>query len=299
MPVIFKNIFRFFKRYLSNLYRNWQERNITRILQHNETPTYYDVNKIFDQLQKSFDPLPEYGYDAYSTWRRGVSRAQSLLERCEALRCPNLKVLDVACGDGMVGYALSCFGHDVTLTDLEDWRDPRSKDLPIVIGDLCSGVSLGSSSFDLVVSYNSFEHIHDPQSAFTEILRVTKPGGIIYLEFGPLYCSPWGLHAFRTLFMPYPQFIFSKSFLEKKFQLLGIRDLGKQREVLQPLNTWRLKQFESLWDNENVSILNHALTTDYAHLDVLRRFPRSFNGLKLEMEDLTTSAIAVALLKNP
>ena len=29
-------------------------------------------------------------------------------------------------GDGMVGKLLADYGHDVTLADFQDWRDPRA-----------------------------------------------------------------------------------------------------------------------------------------------------------------------------
>jgi SAM-dependent methyltransferase len=295
--IIAQNIRRVIKRFLSFIHKNWQKRNIATILKDNRPPIFYDSDKIFENLQKFYKISHNYGYDAYSSWHRGMSRAQKLLKGCDGLRQPNLKVLDVACGDGMAGYALSTFGHDVTLNDIEDWRDDRWKNLPMVIGNLCGGLLLNSNNFDLVISYNSFEHISDPQAAFEEILRVTKPGGIIYLEFGPLYCSPKGLHAYHTLNMSYPQFIFSMPFLEKKLQLLGIRDLGKERKSLQPVNAWRLKQFEDLWNSKDVEILDHVLMTDYSRLGVVRRFPRSFSGLDLSLEDLTTYGISLTLLK--
>ena len=48
--------------------------------------------------------------------------------------------------------------------------------------------------FDLVVSINAFEHIPEPERAFREAIRVTKPGGTMVLHFDPIWNSPLGHH---------------------------------------------------------------------------------------------------------
>jgi SAM-dependent methyltransferase len=48
--------------------------------------------------------------------------------------------------------------------------------------------------FDLVISINAFEHIDDPEAAFREAIRITRPGGMIVLQFDPIWNSPFGHH---------------------------------------------------------------------------------------------------------
>lgn len=48
--------------------------------------------------------------------------------------------------------------------------------------------------FDLVVSINAFEHIPEPERAFGEAIRVTRPGGTMVLHFDPIWNSPLGHH---------------------------------------------------------------------------------------------------------
>jgi hypothetical protein len=148
-----------------------------------------------------------------------------------------------------------------------------------------------------LVSYNTFEHLENPAVAFSEILRVCKIGALIYLEFGPLYASPWGLHAYRTICMPYPQFLFSKGFIEKKLYELGIHDLGARRENLQRLNEWRINQFTDLWAKSNCEIISSYFLNDTSHLEIIKRFPSAFSGKSLIFEDVTTQAISVLLRK--
>lgn len=270
---------------------------VSKILACTEAPQFYDSEDVFGRLQTAFPRLPEYGYDPFSTWSRGVERSRDLIQLSD-LREPGAKVLEAAAGDGMTGYMLSCYGHDVTLTDLEDWRDVRAKDTAFVGCNLCADLPLDSDSFDLIFSFNAFEHLEAPDITLSELVRVCKQGGLIHLSFNPLYASPWGLHAYRSLLMPYPQFLFSPSFIDRKLEELNIYDLGKQRTTLQPLNQWRVSQFGNLWETSNCSVVDLRHDTIFSFLDVVKQFPKAFGGLGLTLEDLTTSGIHITLKKH-
>jgi SAM-dependent methyltransferase len=47
---------------------------------------------------------------------------------------------------------------------------------------------------DITFSSNVLEHVRDQTAFITEMIRVTKPGGIVYVSFTNWY-SPWGGHA--------------------------------------------------------------------------------------------------------
>lgn len=180
---------------------------IKTILSNPCEPAYYDSKELFNRLQSSYPPWgQDYKYDPYSTWERGILRARELLKKLKVLRKPGLTLLDAGCGDGMTGYVLASYGHNVMLADIDDRRDDRSKDLPFFGIDLCAKSGMKDNEFDIVFSYNTFEHLYAPEATLCEIVRVCKTGGYIYLAFGPLYASPWGLHAYSTIHMPYSQF---------------------------------------------------------------------------------------------
>ncbi|MEU3602641.1 class I SAM-dependent methyltransferase [Streptomyces sp. NPDC006798] len=52
---------------------------------------------------------------------------------------------------------------------------------------------LADGSADVCVSSNVLEHVDDPQTFISEMVRVTRPGGLIYLSFTN-WLSPWGGH---------------------------------------------------------------------------------------------------------
>jgi SAM-dependent methyltransferase len=50
---------------------------------------------------------------------------------------------------------------------------------------------LPADSFDFVYSLRTFMHIHDPQAALEESVRVLAPGGAVLIDLVP-YTGPWG-----------------------------------------------------------------------------------------------------------
>ncbi|MFZ5485085.1 MAG: class I SAM-dependent methyltransferase [Pseudomonadota bacterium] len=263
--------------------------------------TPYDTSeseRAYDQLAKLYSGPGEYGYGDRENWQRGISRAERIVQAIPTLT-PRSQALEVGCGDGMTARALASFGITMHLTDLQDWRDPRAHELAFDAIDLAvEAIPLPGGPYDLIYSFNAFEHFPNPASVLHRMQSALRPGGYIYLDFGPLYCGPWGLHAYRMLPMPYPQFLFSEDFIDNKLRSLGIRDLGQDLDELQPLNRWRVEQFDSLWASSHCEVvLNNHYTLD-SHIDLVTRFPKAFSGRGLTYADITTQGLNV-LIKKP
>ena len=71
---------------------------------------------------------------------------------------------------------------------------PRGRQIPegAVIGD-GSRLPFRDACADVCFSSNVLEHAADPRSVIREMVRVTRPGGILYVSFTNWY-SPWGGH---------------------------------------------------------------------------------------------------------
>jgi SAM-dependent methyltransferase len=268
---------------------------ITDLLSEQTEPDTTRSESEFDVLHRNYVRNSSYGYDRSSLFQRAASRGMEIL-RVEDAGDKRLKILELGAGDGMLGVLLAAAGHDVTLCDLEDWRVDAAKSVAFVAADCCAGVPFDSGTFDVVCSYNSFEHFADPQQAFGEALRVTKAGGLLHLKFGPLYCSPYGLHAW-SLKIPYPQFLLSPEFIDAKLRQFGIHDLGKQLSEPQSLNKWRLSQFVQLWDRSECRTINYQHICDESHLNLVWRYPEAFRGRGLTFEDLTCTDLCVTIRK--
>jgi SAM-dependent methyltransferase len=283
-------------------YLRWQFRRlpisnrIAPILASSRPPIFYDGE--FERLQRAYRQWwPDYGYDGYSTWARGCERAIKLLSTPE-LRAKKLAVLEAGCGDGMTSYALATYGNvkDICLNDTQDWRDERARSFTFVPGDMCESLEVSSSTFDLVITYNTFEHVANPKRALLELVRVCKPGGMLYIDFNPLYCSPLGMHAF-SFRMPYAQFLFSPSLIQSKVRELGVNDLGRSNDSLQPTNQWRIAQFRELWGHSGCDIVSMVEVPERRHLATVLEFPGAFQGRDLTVDDLGIAGIAVMMRK--
>jgi len=284
------------RRWIAEQKRKHYIAGIERILREPIPNRALDSEDIFARLQDEYCPPDPYGYDSYHTWCRASERVKTILAIPE-LQIPGIHVLELASGDGMTGKLLYDYGHNVTLCDVEDWRDDHARSLPFLECDICQTIPLEDESFDLIYSYNAFEHLSDPDFTFHEIKRLSRSGGVVILSFGPLYSSPWGLHAYRALNMPYPQFLFSKSFILRKIRQLRIFDLGRETDLLQPLNEWRFEQYQALWHDNCFEIVEEHLGEDWSHLGLVMRFPEQFSGKNLRVVDLVTTSIHVVLKK--
>lgn len=286
-----------------NLYRRYVEHHraslppkVSGVLSDPRNPVTLSEEE-FDILQGHYKQWwPQYDFDAYSTGRRAYERALSFL-KLEPLREPGKDVLEIACGDGMSGTALSIYGHQITLLDYQDWRDSRAHGQNFIQADLGKSIALPNSSYDFIFSFNAFEHIPDPALAMNEMVRVLRPGGFIWLDFNPLYASPLGLHAF-SFKMPYPQFLFSDDIIQSKLKTMGLHDLGHEMEELQPLNRWRPQQFRYLWHRGDCSVIDYYETTDFSHLDLVLKYPLAFQGRNLCLDDLTVAGMRIVLQKH-
>jgi len=98
---------------------------------------------------------------------------------------PGDRVLDVACGPGIVACELARIARHVTGSDLtpamlEQARErQRQAGLTNVTWDQGDATALpyADGAFDLVVTRYSFHHFLNPRAALAEMRRVCRPGG--------------------------------------------------------------------------------------------------------------------------
>jgi SAM-dependent methyltransferase len=103
-------------------------------------------------------------------------------------------VLDVGGGPGHFTAAFRARGAACVLVepDLTELRSRGAAPAGAVIGDgLALPVRDGAAG--LCFSANVLEHVPDPVQLINEMIRVTKPGGLVYLSYTNWY-SPWGGH---------------------------------------------------------------------------------------------------------
>ena len=91
----------------------------------------------------------------------------------------NQKTLDVGCGTALYG---KYFPNRVTL-------DTAARPgIPVdIIGDAHDLKEIQDSSFDVILCTEVLEHLHTPEKALGEFMRVLKPGGLLLLTTRFIY----------------------------------------------------------------------------------------------------------------
>lgn len=91
------------------------------------------------------------------------------------------KALDIGCGPGYFLTAAQKMGFDVHGLDPSDYIVTQARKTwgdRVQLG-LIESANYQPESFDLVVAFDTFEHIYDPKKFLAAIHRVLKPGGVL------------------------------------------------------------------------------------------------------------------------
>jgi 2-polyprenyl-3-methyl-5-hydroxy-6-metoxy-1,4-benzoquinol methylase len=104
-------------------------------------------------------------------------------------------VVDVGGGAGYFAEALRGAGAQIVFVDCDAGEmSARGGEIPDggILGSALE-LPLRSGSVDVCLSSNVLEHVPEPFTMAEEMVRVTRPGGTIYLSFTN-WLSPWGGH---------------------------------------------------------------------------------------------------------
>ena len=120
------------------------------------------------------------------------------------------QVADVGCGDGIIDLGLLQRAQPARVVgfDLEPVDRARlaaearaagvvETALPAELEfrtNTMDGLPAPDASFDTVVSWSTFEHVRWPVGVLSEIRRILRPDGLLFLQIWPLYYSMHGSH---------------------------------------------------------------------------------------------------------
>ena len=174
---------------------------------HGALPAHYEnledkpafVKDLFDAGAEHYDPVVNWGFlgsgDSYRKWA---------LER-HGLK-PGMRLLDVACGTGLVSTAAAeILGDESTITCL----DPSDGMLKVARRKLSQAtfvqagaddIPLPDSSFDFLTVGYALRHFGTLDRSFSEFHRVLKPGGTLLMLEATKPAGKLGAALFKLYF---------------------------------------------------------------------------------------------------
>ena len=207
-------------------------------------------------------------------------------------RCKGKRVLDLACGTGYGSAILAqsgaaqVVGVDISIEAVASngKRPPR---LALANSDACK-LPFNASTFDVVVSFETIEHLASPELLLSEISRVLKPGGLCICsspnrdflsssgvkETNPFHISEMSYAEFNELFEKYFEVSDRFSQTHSETYLRHLETLRELNERLRPIRFSMLLRLEAgirkllgrtSLDNQGSlsSVLERAVPGDY------------------------------------
>jgi ubiquinone/menaquinone biosynthesis C-methylase UbiE len=220
-------------------------------------PTCFDLNDLIE-LNRCFTPPLHSEYDLASRRQRALAR-MAKLRRFGDLE--NARVVDVGTGRGELVWAAAhdvrqSIGVDIDAAGLrnaarEGGEWPPARNDPVFVQADAARLPMKDASLDIVASYWAFEHFPDYRGVFSEFDRVLRRGGIAYLEFGPLFYSPWGSHLYRFLYIPWVHLLFNEEVIRAY-----LRQINQQTwiEAFEGLNRLTIGKFRQLVNDSRMTV---------------------------------------------
>lgn len=242
-----------------------------------------------DVLMQKYPKPVKYSYDPAVVNVRGRDRAREVLGVIPGEK-KGLKSIELGALDAMASYHLSLHGFKPTAIDIRDshfTEKVRSAGVDLQVMS-ATDLQFDENTYDLAFSYNAFEHIDDPEKALNEAMRVLKPGGYLYLNFGPLWSSSMGAHAHESIPVPFCQFLFTENLLT---EYCNVNSLGTIE--FHTMNRWPASRFKKLFHQypDRLKTALYVERLDKYGLELSEKYPRCFRGKIDEFEDLIVSSI--------
>jgi 2-polyprenyl-3-methyl-5-hydroxy-6-metoxy-1,4-benzoquinol methylase len=127
---------------------------------------------------------PEYYGPEHRRFRAPFEAATTLFRRWRARRIARGRVpgvvIDVGCGRGLLLDELRRMGWKVTGTELSDEAAEYARDvlgIPVIVGEF-HRLEIAPESVDLVILWQTFEHMREPDAVLKRVHDVLRPGGL-------------------------------------------------------------------------------------------------------------------------
>ena len=126
--------------------------------------------------ERDFEKAALRGEPSY-VWRAGQQRRLEMIRKAAGDRIHG-HILENGCGIGMYVEQLSKLGGKVIGLEYDFERAAQAgMNSPHILNAAGESLPLPTSMFDLILSHEVIEHVHNDRAAIREMIRVLKPGG--------------------------------------------------------------------------------------------------------------------------
>jgi len=140
--------------------------------------------------EKYYDGSYDNGYEDYlgdeaefsNEWNKRIAE----LERLQESENLEKKVLEIGCGPGLFLKRLAAIGWNCTGVEFSEWAANYAKTqlgLEVISGNVFD-LNAEDNTFDVVVMWDTIEHLRNPRNTLAEMHRILKPDGILQLTTG-------------------------------------------------------------------------------------------------------------------
>jgi SAM-dependent methyltransferase len=252
-----------------------------------------------------------------TTWFREHfdEAAQAILDffAGDGIEFAGKRVADIGAGDGIIDLGLALkgmptrlLGFDIVETDVAALsafalREGVSDPLPTNLEFRLSGeqsIPADDASFDIVVSWSTFEHVADPVALLHEIKRILDPSGLLMIQVWPFFHSQHGSHLWQYFPAGFVQLLRSSTEVEDAVR----SDPGPDPEWAEALiaqfhscNRLTLDDLQRALHAAGFAVRKLELLSETLHLPPgLERYPLSLlgvSGVKLLASAISAPAL--------
>ena len=219
-----------------------------------ETATKVRVaTKIFRRVVRKPQKRSGEEADQVAAFEAALESTERFFARLPELSLEGRSVLDYGCGIGATPVWLAQHGAaravGVDIQSVAAANATLERNYPSLLDRVSyrqiePDYEVDEERFDIVVSKDTFEHVHDPDAYVKAMRHFLKPGGVIAIGFGPLWKSPWGGHIDFMTRMPWAHLIFPEQvILAERKRFRPDQDPTRFEEIRGGLNRMTLARF--------------------------------------------------------
>lgn len=148
--------------------------------------SFYFINPPLELTESDWRYLYDNNYfvenSKWFTKKRKIDSKERILKAAQFNKNDIKTFLDIGCGEGYSLIEAADKGWNVYGVDITDHRNElaKSKNISFINSDLINS-KLPSDFFDIVYLDSVLEHVYNPSDYLSEIRRILKKGGILYL----------------------------------------------------------------------------------------------------------------------